>query len=63
MTTARSQPLIDALTGALTGSGPTAAASHLGDQTRLRLAGASGLAGDDVGREAICTLLDRSKGW
>jgi hypothetical protein len=59
MTTARSQPLIDALTGALTGSGPTAAASHLDDQTLLHIAGASGLAGDYVGREAICALLER----
>lgn len=59
MTTARSQPLIDALTGALPGSGPTAAASHLDDATLLHIAGTSGLAGDYVGREAICALLER----
>lgn len=59
MIAAHSDSLIDAVAGALAGSGPAAAASHLDDQTLLHIAGASGLAGDYVGREAICALLER----
>lgn len=59
MNRAPSEPLIDAVTGALADSGSATGVSHLDDQTLLHIDGASGLAGDYVGRDAIVALMER----
>lgn len=52
-------PIVEAVIAALGGSGSSAIAGHLDEETLLHMPGGSGLAGDYQGREAICGLMDR----
>lgn len=51
--------VVEAVIAALAGSGSSAVAGYLDEETLLHMPGASGLAGDYQGREAICGLMDR----
>ena len=52
-------PVVKAVIDALEGSGSTAVAAYLDEDTLLHMPGGSGFAGDFQGRDAICGLIDR----
>ena len=52
-------PVVEAVMAALAGSGSSAIAGYLDEETLLHMPGASGLDGEYQGRQAICGLMDR----